>query len=154
MRWRMQVSVALVALVLSACTPNTESERTLVAPSETTTAAENGGDETTTSTTTTTAAAAPTPERIEVAHDGQQNTDPFELVGGRYSVEYSLTGSCSYSGYLRAPDDRPVFESIANGSGPVDGTTNVYHVDPGTYYVRMITGPSPGCPWRIVLTRQ
>lgn len=70
------------------------------------------------------------------------------------TVAYSFTGDCFYGSFLASADGSGFGDSIASGSGPVDGNTNVYGVEAGTYYVKMITGPSPGCPWRIVLVRQ
>lgn len=117
---------------------------------------ESDGTTTTTTTIRTTAEAATTTgvERVEVAADGEHNTAPFELAGGRYVVEYAFASDCYYSARLIPVDDGAYGEALATGTDAVSGTTNVYRVKAGTYYVRMITGPVPGCPWRIVLTRQ
>lgn len=40
------------------------------------------------------------------------------------------------------------------GDGPVDGETNVYGLESGNYYLNVITGPAPGCPWTVTLTPQ
>lgn len=84
---------------------------------------------------------------------GEGNTSPVDFSGGHYSVSYD------YQGRLlprRLPEaDQGALagsHSLPSGMGALHGTDNVYGVVPGTYYVEMISGPPPDCPWQIVLT--
>lgn len=83
---------------------------------------------------------------------GERSTDPFELDGGRYAVTYKLDQDCYYSASLSPVEGDGIPESLATGTGPIEGDSNVYDVTGGEYYVEMITGPDPDCPWEITLT--
>jgi hypothetical protein len=41
---------------------------------------------------------------------------------------------------------------LGTGTGPIEGDANAYNVEAGDYYVRVITGPAPDCPWELTLT--
>jgi hypothetical protein len=36
----------------------------------------------------------------------------------------------------------------------VEGDTNLYNLEATEYYIDMITGPAPGCPWTVTFTPQ
>ncbi|MGK2852756.1 MAG: hypothetical protein ACSLE3_01395 [Microbacteriaceae bacterium] len=142
----------LVVMTLSACAepvdeaadmPTKESKSTTTSVPET---------------VTSTSAPSPTAterqqESVTLSAEGEQNTAPFHLDGGSYAVTFTFSGGCYYGADLQGASTDPGRpESLASGSGPVDGTTNVYKVDEGEYYVEMITGPPPSCPWSITLT--
>jgi hypothetical protein len=111
-------------------------------------------DPTTTTTRQPVTTAAHVPLVVTLSGDGDQNTDTFQLNRGDYEVAYSFTGNCYYGGTLRDPDGDFLYEDLGSGSGPVSGNTNVYDLDGGTYYVDLITGPAPSCPWLITLTER
>lgn len=96
-----------------------------------------------------------TPEVVTLTGQGQEATDPFELAGGSYLVAYDFQQDCFYGAVLKDPSGQDfVYENVGTGSGPVKGETNLYDIDPGTYFVDVITGPPPGCPWSVTLTRR
>lgn len=95
---------------------------------------------------------APPEEAQTIGANGELSTDPFDIDGGRYVVTYRLDGDCYYSARLSPVEGDLIPESLAVGRGPVEGEGNVYDVAPGSYYVEMITGPDPNCPWEITLT--
>lgn len=108
-------------------------------------------------TLTTPTPTAPTDGTIALMADGQQNTDPFTLDEGAYAVTFDLRGACLYAADLIAFSSEAAFllpTTITIGAGPVAGTTNLYDVTAGDYYVSMRTGPTPTCPWSIVLSRR
>jgi hypothetical protein len=116
---------------------------------------------TTSSTTTTTEAPTtirppttpPSPEGVTLGAGGQQATAPFRLDGGRYTVHYRFGGDCFHGGTLQSTStDAFVYEDVGTGTGPIEADTNVYGIESGEYYIDMITGPAPDCPWEIVLT--
>jgi hypothetical protein len=95
----------------------------------------------------------PPPESVTLSSGGQQATAPFHLEGGRYTVHYRFGGNCYYGADLESTSaDASVHEDVGTGMGPVEGDTNIYGIESGEYYVDMITGPVPDCPWEIVLT--
>lgn len=88
----------------------------------------------------------PTPEPIApivVAGDGEANTAPIQL-NGDYRVVWTVGNDCFYGADLEGADR----ESIFTASEPGSGETFLYDLR-GEYYVQMITGPSPACPWSI-----
>lgn len=154
-RW---MAVAVVALVAAGCgssgsdeadTPSTEAPTTEAVGDTPATDAETT---TTVAETTTTEAPA---EPLVFSAAGEQQTAPVQVAAGNYSVHYKFDGPCYYSGQLE-PTDPDSFEMLdaGTGSGPVEGDTNLYNVEGGEYFVGMITGPAPGCPWTVTLTPQ
>lgn len=105
--------------------------------------------------TTPTTAAGPTttatPERVELAGGGDGNTEPFALRGGRYKLTYEYGGDCYYSASLRTTQDAAA-DDLPTGNGPISGDGNLFGVEAGDYFLNMITGPAPGCPWKVVIT--
>jgi len=87
---------------------------------------------------------APAPVSFTLAGDG--NTAKAEM-GGDYSFEWETAGDCYYGADLEDGH-----ESLFTADGATSGTGYVYGLDPGKYYVEMITGPAPGCGWTITFT--
>jgi hypothetical protein len=120
---------------------------------ETTTEAPTTTEAETTTTeapTTTEAAAAP----IVQSGQGDGQTAPLEVPAGTYAVHYNFGADCFYGGTLERTDGGFELIDLGSGQGPLEGDTFVYNVEGGEYYVAMITGPAPGCPWEITLTPQ
>jgi len=88
---------------------------------------------------------APAPLSFALAGDG--NTARAEM-GGDYSFDWETAGGCYYSADLEGGH-----ESLFTADGATSGTGYVYDLDPGEYYVQMITGPAPGCGWTITFTQ-
>lgn len=84
---------------------------------------------------------------------GDGRTSAVEMAGGNYVVSYDFEGDCFHGGHLRRADGSlSGAKSLASGSGPMRGTDHIYGVKAGRYFVEMISGSAPGCPWQIVLT--
>lgn len=135
------------------------SDRTASSPSNPTTA---DADEPTTETTvpeipepTEPATTQPAPQPIVQSGQGDGQTAPLNVPPGNYTVSYKFDGECFYGGSLE-PLDSSGFEyhDLGTGQGPIEGGTNLYDVQGGEYYVKMITGPAPGCAWTVTLTPQ
>lgn len=104
----------------------------------------------TTTEATTTTAAAPVEAPVVLAADGANATAPFYLAGGTYRSTWQTfgPGDCYHSAKLK-----PGFlVDVMTASGISQGETYVYDIEPGEYYVDVITGPSPRCRWQITLT--
>ena len=82
---------------------------------------------------------------------GATNTRKFTLAGGDYTVTYNFSGSCFYGANLQQSASGGT--DLASATGPIKGTNNVYGVTAGSYYIYMISGPAPDCPWTLTLTR-
>lgn len=98
--------------------------------------------------------AAPTPVPVETVSQrggGQLNTDPFQLAGGSYTTEYTLGGSCFYGARLEPAPSGVGGDGLFSVDGPRQGSNRVYGVKSGSYFVDMITGPAPGCPWTVTI---
>jgi hypothetical protein len=80
---------------------------------------------------------------------GSGNTVKFNLAGGDYTVNYNFSGPCFYGAHLQQSPNRGT--ALASGTGPIKGTNNVYGVAAGSYYIYMISGSAPDCPWTITL---
>lgn len=91
-------------------------------------------------------------DSVTLSGGGEVNTDPFLLEGGNYKVTYNFSGSdCFYGAFLQPTNnDNASGHSIASGTGPFSGETNLYDVDPTEYYIQLIGGQN--CPWTITLT--
>jgi hypothetical protein len=101
----------------------------------------------------TTSDAAPGADTKTISGPGEQNSDPFVLEGGDYEVSYNFSGNCTYFSSLRATNrDLFIHESIADGDGPLSGTTNVYDIPPTEYFIEVLATSSNECPWTITLT--
>lgn len=97
----------------------------------------------------------PGPESVTLEADGDRTTDIFRLSGGDYTVTYNYSGDCFYGPSLESHDeDFAKQESLPSGSGPVSGEDNLFNVAPSDYFIDMISGSPPDCPWSVTLTRQ
>lgn len=101
----------------------------------------------------------PAQQPVTVSGSGIENSDPFRLAAGDYAVEWTATPhsdtGCYHGANLESTDEsRFVFEPLANelldSATPVSGSTNIYGLDGGEYYV----AASSGCDWRFVFTAQ
>lgn len=86
-------------------------------------------------------------DRISVEGQGDGATRSFDLSGGSYDVTTQVGNDCFYSFTLKDPADGSRVESITTMSEPGSTTVSMHGIDPGTYYVDVITGPAPSCPW-------
>ena len=82
---------------------------------------------------------------------GSGNTVKFNHAGGDYTVTYNFSKSCFYGAYLWQSPYQGT--DLVSGTGPLKGTTNTYGVPAGSYYIHMISGSAPDCPWTITLVR-
>lgn len=96
---------------------------------------------------------------VTVSGSGIENSDPFTLAEGDYRVEWTATPDhdtgCYHGAQLDSTDESEfVFEQLANELldtiEPASGSTNVYGLDGGRYYV----SASSGCDWSFTFTQQ
>lgn len=101
----------------------------------------------------TTTDAGPGEDTVTISGPGSQNSDPFVLEGGAYRVTYNFSGDCEYGAFLEPTNsDVGTNETIATGSGPLQGETNLFDVAPTEYFIRLIANASQGCPYTITFT--
>ena len=104
-----------------------------------------------TSAQTSTAPQAPAVAPVTVTGQGDTKTALFTLAGGNYTVSYDFSGPCFYGAFLDQP---PSTESdLASATGPIKGTTQAYNVHAGSYYIHMISGAAPACPWTLTFVK-
>jgi hypothetical protein len=102
----------------------------------------------------------PTPaaDVVKINGQGSKNTKKFDVQGGDYAVVFSGKSTSSYGGnailHLVAADGGDtefLFNEIVDGRGHWKYDTNVYSVDPGSYYLEI---DAPKGTWSVVLTEQ
>lgn len=103
---------------------------------------------------------APAVERqgpITVSGTGISNSDPFQLNGGDYHIAWTATPDHDigcYHGASLAPTVGTGSEHLVNelldSAAPMTGTTNVYGMEPGQYYINA----SSGCAWEFVISQR
>jgi hypothetical protein len=101
--------------------------------------------------------ASPAPTRatfapVTVQAAGASKSAPFDLTAGNYSIAYDFGGNCAYFAYLKSTDGTYNNIDFASGSGPIKGTTHLYGLKSGAYYIDFNTGPPPDCPWSLTFT--
>jgi hypothetical protein len=89
-------------------------------------------------------------DRIVLEGKGDGATRSFSLGGGSYAVTTEVGNDCFYSFTLKDPSDGSRVESITSMTEPGSTTVSLHGIDPGSYYVDVITGPAPSCPWEQV----
>lgn len=101
----------------------------------------------------TEAPAQPEPQTVTVEADGGGNSAPFNLTGGDYRVTVITGGPCYFAFDLRpVPEGRRT--SITRMDEAGEATTYLYGIGAGRYYMSVITGPVPQCPWSVTLDTQ
>ena len=83
---------------------------------------------------------------------GEKNTEAF-YASGNLKVSWTVERDCFYSATLEATNGDLVRsqKEIMTAMNSGTGSNFVYAVEPGDYYIKMITGASPMCPWTITL---
>ena len=79
---------------------------------------------------------------------GERSTEAFRLSGD-YVVTVTTGSDCFYGIDLDDADDGFTEESLATRSEPGTTTTNLFAIPRGRYFIDVITGPSPDCPWTV-----
>jgi hypothetical protein len=98
-------------------------------------------------------------EPVTVTGSGIEKSAPFHLEAGTYEVTWTATPpndqGCYHGANLGAVDpDQVIFEPLANelldSSAAKTGSTFIYNLDAGDYYV----DASSGCEWSFIFTQQ
>ncbi|WP_454116064.1 hypothetical protein [Microbacterium aurum] len=90
-------------------------------------------------------------DRAVVVWEGQgEGASAKAFLEGDYVVAWETFGSCYYSGDLNGE----AFEEVFSASDIASGSNNLYGVEAGDHYLDVITGPAPGCGWKVTLTPQ
>jgi hypothetical protein len=100
---------------------------------------------------------APAQAPITISGSGIENSAPFHLNGGDYRVTWTATPDSDvgcYHGANLDSNEVDVFEVLANeildSAAPMSGSTYVYGLDPGRYYINA----NSGCDWSFTFTQQ
>ena len=94
--------------------------------------------------------ASPTPSSLDAgasvtfSGDGELSTLKQQL-SGTYTIEWKTEGPCYYAGELLGDQNFGTQAFTANN--PTSGTNQVYDLRPGSYYMSVVTGAVPDCPW-------
>lgn len=86
-------------------------------------------------------------DRVTLEGQGEGDTNTFSLSGGSYEIRTEVGNDCYYSFTLRDPSDGSRVDRITTMSEPGSNTVSLHGISSGTYYVAVITGPAPACPW-------
>jgi hypothetical protein len=81
---------------------------------------------------------------------GEKSTNPFQL-NGDYAVVIRTSGDCYYAFDIDRTSDGHTQESLGSHDGEDDTATRIYAVPSGSYFIDVITGPSPSCPWTVTI---
>lgn len=90
-------------------------------------------------------------ERRERIYSGQGETNGTvkKIFTGNYQVNWITQGECYYAARLSSALDRFKGDSIFQAQGTATGSDYLYDIEEGEYFLSVITGPSPSCPWSI-----
>lgn len=95
-------------------------------------------------------AAPPADARQPVTWEGQgDGSSARAALEGDYAVAWETFGDCTYYGDLEDGG-----EDLFSASDITTGTNYIYGIAAGEYYIDVITGPAPGCGWKVTLTPQ
>jgi hypothetical protein len=86
-------------------------------------------------------------DRITLEGEGDGDTESFSLSGGSYTIVTEVGNDCFYSFTLRDVTDGSRVEDITSMDEAGSTTVSLHGIEAGTYYVGVITGPAPSCPW-------
>jgi hypothetical protein len=89
------------------------------------------------------------PATIVFAGSGEEQTAKQAFAGGDYSVSWTTGSDCFYAGRIRSDAET---EDAFSADDALSGTTYIYGLPAGDYYMDMNTGPAPGCPWNATFT--
>lgn len=94
-----------------------------------------------------------TNDQVELQGQGNRNSHSFDLEGGSYSVETTVTGDCFYTFELSRSATGHRVEGITSLSGPGTTTVTIDEIPPDNYFVSVNTDTEFSCPWSQVFTR-
>jgi hypothetical protein len=63
----------------------------------------------------------------------------------------TTTGGCYYAFDIDDTADGATQENLGSHDGADSTSTRIYAVPSGTYFLDVITGPSPSCPWTVTI---
>jgi hypothetical protein len=86
---------------------------------------------------------------VTYSGEGDVITAPQHLEGD-YRVDWTTGGDCTYYGHVEPGS----FMEAFSASAATSGTSYLYDLTPNDYYLDVITGPAPSCPWTATFTPQ
>jgi hypothetical protein len=92
-------------------------------------------------------------DQVELQGQGNRNSHSFELEGGSYSVETTVSGECSYTFELSRSATGHMVEVITSMSEPGTTTVTISDIPADSYFVNVNTDTEFSCPWSQVFTR-
>lgn len=90
--------------------------------------------------------------QAELQGQGNRDSHSFELEGGSYSVETTVTGDCSYTFELARTGTGHMVQVITSLSEPGTTTVTLDDVPSDSYFVSVITDTEFSCPWSMEFT--
>jgi hypothetical protein len=81
---------------------------------------------------------------------GERATEAFRLEGD-YVVTITTGSDCFYGFDLDNADTSRTEESLGLMDEPGSMTTNLFAIPSGRYFIDVITGPAPSCPWTVTI---
>jgi len=91
----------------------------------------------------------------EISFSGLGKTSGTEKMffKGSYKVIWRTEGTCYYSGDLKGGNLASFdFINAFSVQDSAEGTTNIYDLAAGEYFLKVTTGPTPNCPWSVAFT--
>jgi hypothetical protein len=81
---------------------------------------------------------------------GANKTESFRL-NGDYTVTLNTASDCYYGFSIDRTSDGNMEEHLGSHDGADSTSTRIYAVPSDSYFVDVITGPSPSCPWTVTI---
>ena len=86
------------------------------------------------------------------ANGSVRGTKSEYFSGGNWKVSWQTYGNCYYAGMLEGNDISYSDGKVISSDAVTFGTSYLYNLKEGYYYMDVITGPAPSCGWDIQFT--
>jgi hypothetical protein len=91
---------------------------------------------------------------VTIEGGGDGNSAPFYLAGGEYRATVTFGGNCVYYIDLEDTTGEQRSKDVGNASEALTLENFLYEVKEGRYFLSVISGPVPRCPWSVTLESQ
>jgi len=93
-------------------------------------------------------------ESITIEGGGDGNSAPFYLAGGEYLATVTFGGNCTYYIDLKDTTGEQRSKDVGSALEALTLENFLYGVNEGRYFLSVISGPVPRCPWSVTLESQ
>lgn len=80
---------------------------------------------------------------VNFSGEGETIGTEKRILGGDYKISWETFGNCYYSADLSSG------ESLFTAGDLASSNSYLYDLAEGEYFLKVITGPVPNCPWQI-----